>query len=122
MQIIGHKLIKFTPFIFVKDANEAKENDNIIFRYDEEILKICSDLNKNFSVIVSNEIELMIVTNLEANYAIVDESLIKLASELVNYYVLDTKVAAIIEDDKEIKKYLNFKTDAVIYKNSIINF
>lgn len=122
MQIIGHKLIKFIPLIFINSKNDIKSNDNIIFEYDEEFLEICSNFNKNFSVIVKNIKELLICSNLGANYIVVDKKFAKKAQEMANYYVLDSKIAIFIDNEDEIEEAIELKIDAVIYKSACKNF
>ncbi|NLK66040.1 MAG: hypothetical protein GX282_00970 [Campylobacteraceae bacterium] len=119
MKIIGHRLIKFDYFTMVENPREMVGVNNLLFKFDESLIE--KAINKEFSVIAKDTREIVLANAFGAKFIILnDESLAKEAMELAEYYLFDSKIALIIENESELQNAINLRVDTVIYKAAIL--
>ena len=122
MVIIGDDLVpsEETSFIISLDEiSKSKANSTILFNYNENVLKYCSQNNLSFGVIVNSLKESIYANSLNAKYIISEKSLSTMIQDIAENYMFDSKVLSIIESSDEIEKVAMDKIDGVIYKKLI---
>ncbi len=119
MIILGHELIQYEPFYFVKDINELKsvgKDKKIAFYFDNELIKFCQNENISFGIRVINEPEAVIANGAGAKVIIAPTNLAVKIQELAEYYLFDSKIAIVAED---LQEAINLKVDMLILPNAI---
>lgn len=123
MQIIGHELVEFKKLKEVTDLQNVINFDDLVFKFDEVLIKTAIDTNKTFSIYASNPNEVILSNAFGAKFIIISKEnsfLIKEAMKFADYYLFDSKVATIVDnfgDDLSIA--LNLGLDAVIHRTAI---
>lgn len=124
MQIIGHELINFKKFKEVTDVQNLVKFENLIFKFDEELIKAAIDTNKTFSVYVNSSNEVILANAFGAKFIVISNEnsfLIKEALKYAEYYLFDSKIATIVDNfDNDLNIALNLGLDAVIHRAAIL--
>lgn len=122
MQIIGDKLISYEQLIYIKNTNLIKDNEHIVFDYDDKNLQLALNNKLNFSLIVNDSYEAIMANAVGAKFIIIkNENLISEVQSLATYYLFDSKIAMLVNDKNDILRAIKLKIDAVIYKKAIKN-
>ncbi|PSM52042.1 hypothetical protein CBLAS_0418 [Campylobacter blaseri] len=124
MQIIGHKLIEFTKFNSILNIRYVSQFDNLIFDFDENFVEEAKKHKKEFSIIIGDETQAVLSNAFGAKYIIVnlknDLNLVKKVVELAEFYLFDSKIAVIIDDeDSDLENAILNRVDCAIYKKAI---
>jgi len=124
MILIGDKNIaceSIEKVTSVKDISLTSSNTTILYPFNMEILKYSQENNLNSAVIVNGLKEVIYASSLMAKYIIVEKNIAKNAQDIVNNYMLDSKILIIINSDDEIVENALDEIDGVIYKEVVEN-
>ncbi len=120
MIILGHKLISYEPFYFVKDIEGikgVKKGGAVAFYFNEEMIEFCQNQKITFAICITSDIEAIISNGAGAQILICPTNLALRVQELAEYYLFDSKVAVVAED---LGEALQLKVDMAILPNAII--
>ncbi len=113
-------------FYKVKTIEKIKNtppNSTLIFDYSNsslETFNFCKEKNIPYGVIITTIKELIFVSNLKAKYIFTDiDKKAKEFQEIVNEYLLDTKVVYLANSFEEIEKIAKLGIDAYKLKESL---
>ncbi|CZE48095.1 hypothetical protein [Campylobacter geochelonis] len=122
MQIIGYDLIEFEYFYKVIKLDDIVKFDNLLFSYDENFIASALEFKKTFSVIASDENHILLANALGAKFIIThlnNLNLVKKAVKLSEFYLFDSKIACIINDEKQLRDVANLGADTAIFEKAI---
>ncbi|WP_072680185.1 hypothetical protein [Arcobacter sp. LA11] len=120
MILLGDNLIPFEDLSLVDsiwDIEHSLPNSTLIYNYDENLLTYCNKNQLNSAIIVTSIKEAIYANALGAKYIISDKKLAKNIQKIAENYMFDSKILAIIEQDKEIEDIAQAEIDGVIYKD-----
>jgi hypothetical protein len=114
---------KFFKVNSLEDIKKTPPNSTFIFNYCDsslELFNFCKEQNINYGVIIHSIKELIFVANLKAKYVFTDiDKKAKEFQEIVNEYLLDTKVVYLANSLDEIEKIAKLGIDAFKLKESV---
>lgn len=120
MILIGDTLIPYESFFkiqAIEDIPHTKANSIVLFSYNEELMKYCSE-NKIFYAVKIQSIKEAIYANaLHARYIICKHKKAKTVQKIAQNYLFDSKILAIITSNDKLKNIAYDKIDGVIYKS-----
>jgi hypothetical protein len=126
MILLGHKFLEAESLYHVRDIDaimHTPPSATLYLEFSEENLDIIEHARANgvaFSLGASSITELIYASSLGAKYVLLNKSLAKIAQEIAETYLFDTKILVHIEKDKEIEEMALLGIDGVIYPNAII--
>ncbi|MDR3346814.1 MAG: hypothetical protein LBS73_06535 [Campylobacteraceae bacterium] len=123
MLIIGHALVPFKAFYWVKlisDITPSSSGSNVIFRFDninyKQLTDICRENAISFAVEIYSVKEALLSNAAGASYLVVnDKVLAKNVQDLAEHYLFDAKVLLRISQEKEIKDTAQLGIDGVLF-------
>lgn len=122
MQIIGDTLIPYEQLIYVKNMSLIKNDEHLVFDYDDKNLHLALNNKLNFSLIINDSYEAIMANAVGAKFIIIkNENLISEVQSLATYYLFDSKIAMLVNDKNDIIRAIKLKIDAVIYRRAIKN-
>ena len=124
MLIIGDENIsyeKIEKVVSVSDIVSTSPNSTVLYSFDFELLKYTQEHHLNSAIIVKDLKELIYASTFTVKYIIVEKNIAKHAQEIVNNYMLDSKILIIITSDDEIVENALDEIDGVIYKSVVEN-
>ncbi|AQW83453.1 hypothetical protein [Campylobacter pinnipediorum] len=121
MKIIGHPLIKSKDIFFVDKIDESLKEKSVLFRYNHELIKKATELGLEFSIECFNTQQALIANAINAELIVCDENTALKFSELAEFYMFDSKIACVIQDENELEKLAKLKVDVAIFKEAIKN-
>lgn len=122
MILIGDKLIPYEDISFVDsiwDVENSLPNSTLVYKYDINLLTFCNKNNLSSSIIVSNIKEAIYANALDVKYIICEKKLAKNIQKVADNYMFDSKILAIIEQEKEIEDVALAEVDGAIFKDLI---
>lgn len=120
MQILGHELIDFTPLFSIEYIEDIKNQDGILFfEFNPELIKYCKDKNHKFALHIFNQTEAILGNGAKADILVCHQDLALDVQELAEYYLFDSKIAILINDEDEIEKAIKHKVDMAILPSAI---
>ena len=120
MILIGDNLIPFEAISLIDsiwDIEHSLPNSTLIYSYDENLLTYCNKNQLNSAIIVTCIKEAIYSNALGVKYIICEKKLAKNIQKIAENYMFDSKILAIIEQDKEIEDVAQAEVDGVIYKD-----
>ena len=119
MIIIGHRLIKFEPFMEVRNLDEVAKFDNLLFKFNPNFIETANLLGKKFSVRANRVQDILIANASGASFIVVDKKFAKTAQDLAEKYLFDAKIAVVISSERHLKELAEIGVDVAIFKNGI---
>jgi len=126
MLIIGHKIIPFEPFYHVANIEailDTPPSSKIVVDFDEKNLEIIKHSKENgvvLAVYTRDIKEILFCAALEVEFVIVEKRLAKIAQQLANEYLFDTKVLVFIDDEDEMEEMAFLGVDGVVFDDAIV--
>jgi len=123
MLIIGDKLIPseiFCKIGSIQDIENTKPNSILVFKFDKNILAYCLNNHILTAPIIDNITQSVIANAMNAKYQICNKSISRQLQNLAENYIYDSKILAIISDEKEIEELAMQGIDGVIYNSYIL--
>jgi hypothetical protein len=120
MIILGDHLVPYEETFYITSIDEiskTKPNSTVLFDYDENILKYCSENSLSFGVLVNTIKESIYSNSLQAKYIICTKPLDRTIQDIAENYMFDAKVLSIVESSDDIETVALDKIDGIIYKN-----
>ncbi len=120
MILLGDNLIPYEELILIDsiwDIEHSLPNSTLIYNYDENLLTYCNKNKLNSAIIVTSIKEAIYSNALGAKYIICEKKLAKNIQKIAENYMFDSKVLAIIEQEKEIEDIALAEIDGLIYKD-----
>lgn len=125
MIIIGHRIIDFSKFVKIENINDIKNtkaNEVVWFQANtndaHNIAKHCMKNNIMYAVMVNSLNEVIIFSNLKANFIIIKEkNLAENAQKIANDYFFDSKILYVINDESSIENIAMLGIDGVIFND-----
>lgn len=120
MIILGDHLVPYEETFYITSIDEiskTKPNSTVLFDYDENILKYCSENSLTFGVLVNTIKESIYSNSLQAKYIICTKPLDRTIQDIAENYMFDSKVLSIVESSDDIETVALDKIDGIIYKN-----
>lgn len=105
----------------IADISSTSSNTTVLYDFDFEILKYTQEHNLDSAIIVKDLKEVIYASTFTVKYIIVEKNIAKHAQEIVNNYMLDSKILIIITSDDEIVENALDEIDGVIYKSVVEN-
>ena len=124
MILIGDKNIvceKIEKIASISDISSTAPNTTILYDFDFEILRYTQENNLNSAIVVKDLKEVIYASTFIVKYIIVEKSIAKHAQDIVNNYMLDSKILIIISSDDEIVENALDEIDGIIYKSVVEN-
>ena len=122
MIIVGDELIEYDQFEFINSIDDilhTKPNSVLIFEYNKTILAHLQTNQIASAPIITNITQSVIANAMNAKYQICDTTISHQLQKIAENYIYDSKILAIIENEKEIEKLAIQGIDGVIYKKII---
>ena len=122
MILIGDKNIEcesIEKISSISDIASTTPNTTVLYNFDFEILKYVAKNNISSCVVVKNLQEVIYASSFSVKYIIVENNISKHAQEIVNNYMLDSKILVIINTDDEIVDNALDEIDGIIYKKVV---
>lgn len=122
MILIGDDNIEYESIEKISASSEIKSttsNSTVLYNFDFDILKYTQENKVNSAVIVKNLQEMIYASTFNVRYIIVKKNIAKEAQNIVNNYMLDSKILVIIESSDEIVENAIDEIDGVIYKKLV---
>ena len=120
MIILGDHLVPCEETFYITSIDEiskTKPNSTVLFDYDENILKYCSENSLSFGVLVNTIKESIYSNSLQAKYIICTKPLDRTIQDIAENYMFDSKVLSIVESNDDIETVALDKIDGAIYIN-----
>jgi len=124
MLIIGDENIdceKIEKIASISNINSTTSNSTVLYNFDFELLKYTQKNNLNSAIIVKDLQELIYASTFTVKYIIVQSDIAKEAQDIVNNYMLDSKILVIIKSNNEIVQNALLEIDGVIYQSVVQN-
>jgi len=124
MILIGDKNIaceNINKINSISDISFTSPNTTILYEFDFEILRYAQENNLDSAIIVKDLKEVIYASTFTVKYIIVEKNIAKHAQDIVNNYMLDSKILIVISSDDEIVENALDEIDGVIYKNVVEN-
>jgi len=122
MILIGDKNIDCEQIVkisLISEISATPANSTILYNFDFDILKYTSNNDISSCVIVKSLQEVIYATTFTVKYIVVEKSISKHAQDIVNNYMLDSKILVIIDTDDEIVDNAIDEIDGIIYKKVV---
>lgn len=125
MIIIGHPWIASPIFrrIFAKKDIEQSANGEVLLLEplvdSHDLAKYCAEQKIAFAVTVSSIKDAILANALGASYIVCEEHDAIVIQPIAENYLFDTKVLALIDDEKKIGKIARSEIDGVIFPGAI---
>ena len=122
MILIGDENIEYESIEKISASSDIKlttSNSTVLYNFDFDILKYTQEDKVNSAVIVKNLQEMIYASTFNVRYIIVKKNIAKEAQNIVNNYMLDSKILVIIESSDEIVENAIDEIDGVIYKKLV---
>jgi len=122
MILIGDENIEYESIEKISASSDIKlttSNSTVLYNFDFDILKYTQENKVNSAVIVKNLQEMIYASTFNVRYIIVKKNIAKEAQNIVNNYMLDSKILVIIESSDEIVENAIDEIDGVIYKKLV---
>lgn len=120
MIIFGHKDIDHEQFYMVSNENDIfKTPSNSLLKIESfniELLKYCQANGLRYMVTITNIKEALFANTFGATYIRMPKNLAKELMPIAQNYLFDTKVIAIIDDEKEIVEMAKANVDGVWFR------
>lgn len=123
MQILGHPLIAYQKLYSIQKIDEiesASDEHILLFEYDSDLLRYVKENQLPFALHIFNESEAVLANALGAKILICNEKISQKIQQLAEYYMFDTKVAILINDEEEIQKAIDLRVDMAILPSAIV--
>ena len=126
MIIIGHPWVESPPFrrVYTSQDIEQSNNGEVLLLQplvdSHELAKFCAKEGLRFAVTVSSINDAILANALGAHYIVCQEHDAMVIQPIAENYLFDTKVLALINDEKEISKIARSEIDGVIFPGAII--
>lgn len=126
MIIIGHPWIDSPLFrrVYTKKDIEKSNNADVLLLEplvdSHELAKFCTKEGLSFAVTVSSIKDAILANALGAGFIVCEEHDAMVIQPIAENYLFDTKVLALINDEKEICKIARSEIDGVIFPGAII--
>jgi len=126
MLIFGHRFIPSDNFYHIQSIGavlNSPPSSTIYLDFDEKNLDIINHLKDNkipFALNVKNITEIIYASSFEATFIIIENNLVKIATDIANNYLFDAKILVHIKDEREIENMAIIGVDGVIFNNAII--
>jgi len=124
MLIIGDENIdceKIEKIASISNIDSTTSNSTVLYNFDFELLKYTQKNNLNSAIIVKDLQELIYASTFTVKYIIVQSDIAKEAQDIVNNYMLDSKILVIIKSNNEIVQNALLEIDGVIYQSVVQN-
>ena len=124
MLIFGDENIsydKIEKITSISDIDGTSPNSTLLYSFDFELLQYTKKNNLDSAIIVKDLKELIYASTFTVKYIIVENNIAKEAQDIVNNYMLDSKILVIIKSDNEIVKNALLEIDGVIYQKVVNN-
>jgi len=124
MILIGDKNIvceNINKINSIADISSTLPNTTVLYEFDFEILRYAQENNLDSAIIVKDLKEVIYASTFTVKYIIVEKNIAKHAQDIVNNYMLDSKILIVISSDDEIVENALDEIDGVIYKNVVEN-
>jgi hypothetical protein len=124
MILIGDKNIvceNIEKITSINDISSTSSNTTILYAFNFEILQYAQENNLDSAIIVKDLKEVIYASSFTVKYIIVEKNIAKNAQDIVNNYMLDSKILIIITSDDEIVDSALDEIDGVIYKSVVEN-
>ncbi|MDL0089378.1 hypothetical protein [Campylobacter gastrosuis] len=115
MQILGHDLIAYEPLIFTKD----EIYENCFFEFDKALIKKAKEQNAQFSVVCDDLTKAILANASGAKFIICDIKNAKNFAKMAEFYLFDSKIACVIDDEAEIAILAYLGVDVAIFREAI---
>ena len=125
MQIFGHKWIESKKFkkVFSQDAIKKTSTDDIVILEpltdSIKLAQYCQKNNIPFAITISSTKEALFANALHASFVVCQMEDASMIQAIAQDYLFDTKVIALINDEKEIEKMAQLSIDGVIFHEAI---
>ena len=125
MIIIGHSWIespKFCKVFSVEDIKQSKTEDIVLLEPltdSHALAKYCKSNEIPFAVTVNTLQEAIFANALDASYIVCEEDDALIIQPVAQEYLFDTRVLALIHEEKEITKIARLGIDGVIFPEAI---
>ena len=124
MILIGDKNIvceKIEKINSISDISSTAPNATILYDLNFDILRYAQENNLNSAIVVKDLKEVIYASAFIVKYIIVEKNIAKHAQDIVNNYMLDSKILIIINSDDEIVENALDEIDGIIYKSVVEN-
>ncbi|PIF04255.1 MAG: hypothetical protein CSA86_02750 [Arcobacter sp.] len=124
MILIGDKNIeceKIEKIVNIEDIASTSPNSTLLYSFNINILQYTQKNNLASAVVVNSLKEVIYASSFMAKYIIVQKDIVQNAQDIVNNYMLDSKILIIINSDEEIVQNALNEIDGVIYKKVVEN-
>jgi len=124
MILIGDKNIvceNINKINSIADISSTLPNTTVLYEFDFEILRYAQENNLDSAIIVKDLKEVIYASTFTVKYIIVEKNIAKHAQDIVNNYMLDSKILIVISSDDEIVENALDEIDGVIYKSVVEN-
>ncbi len=124
MILIGDKNIaceNIEKISSISDISSTTSNSTVLYEFDFEILHYTQENNLDSAIIVKDLKEVIYASTFTVKYIIVEKNIAKHAQDIVNNYMLDSKILIVINSDDEIVENALDEIDGVIYKSVVEN-
>ncbi len=125
MIIVGHPWIKSSQFCKVFSVEDIKKSDpkNIVLLEplvdSHTYAQYCQENNIVFAVVVNTLDDALFANALGAKYIICEEDDALMIQPIAQEYLFDTRLLALIHEEKEISKIARAGIDGVIFAEAI---
>jgi len=125
MIIVGHPWVKSICFVKIFTADDIKntQNGDVVLLEplvdSHALAKYCKEQSIAFAVTVNTLKEALFANALGADYMICEEDDALIIQPIAQEYLFDTRVLALIHEEKEITKIARSGIDGVIFPEAI---
>jgi hypothetical protein len=126
MLIFGHRFIESEKFYQINSIDSIKKtppSSSILLEFNENNLNIINHLQINsitFALEVNNITEIVYASALGCSYILVKKNLAKIAQDLAQNYLFDSKILVHIKSEDEIEELALIGVDGIIFATAII--
>ncbi|MBR8464589.1 hypothetical protein KDD93_08460 [Campylobacter sp. faydin G-24] len=122
MQLIGHELVAYEPLFVVSSESQIMAGRVNLFDFDKNMIAYANELNTEFAVYCSDVSQAIIANAAGAKLIIANElEKAKKFAEFAQFYLFDSKIAYVINDEVELETLAQNGVDVAIFKKGIDN-
>ena len=103
----------------ISDIADTTANSTLLYTFNFKILEYTQENNLDSAIIVKDLKEVIYASSFSVKYIIVEKNIAKHAQDIVNNYMLDSKILIVINSDDEIVENALDEIDGVIYKSVV---
>lgn len=120
MIIFGDEHISCKSFEKINSIDDIKctsPNSVVCFGFDKAILKYCLKNNVESCVFIDSLTQAVYANALGASFVIPQNKIVQSVQKTAEEYLFDTKVLALIDDEKQIEELILKTIDGVVFKS-----